>query len=514
MNPLAEFLNLFKLHFDRAEIKELYFVLQLDDEEAPGERKSKLIVYSMKQCGQQGRLQELAQLCRERRPTIAWPELPDSLTLTDERWQDVDLNAYKDWVAQNPLYNTLQILGMPQPRPLGEIYTDVYLLNQQRYLEQAELVEREQQFAKREDHSRDKERREGVKVLEQEKRVFIVGQPGAGKTTFLRWLAVNAAKGDLPIAKKPIYVPLRAWNDFAGSFWEFLAEPLVLSGFGSDAVAFLRELLRAGEGLLLLDGLDEVLQERRQPLFQGIDGLVQLGRDSHVIVTCRPHAEGRIFQGFAYAQMADFAPEQVQAFVQNWFGQQEKEKADNLWQALNKPENKSISELTRTPLLLGLLCITYQKTGKFPTKRHELYEKALDVVLETWDGERGVQRDSTYGRLQLHHKRELLAFLAFNTFELGQSFIPQQRLTELVREFLSSLWQREVTHLREIYQGSVPDFEYQALPKRDARPDKVLRDVAAQHGLLLTQTEGVYSYSHLTLQGVQLKKMTPDKTRK
>lgn len=128
--------------------------------------------------------------------------------------EEAALQQYREWVATNPLYTTLQILGMAQPRPLGEIYTDVYLLHQQYYLQEAELEARERSFMRRFDPRQSDRRFAGVDLLQREKRLFIVGQPGAGKTTFLHWLAVNVANGRVPLGKVPLYASLRAWNDF------------------------------------------------------------------------------------------------------------------------------------------------------------------------------------------------------------------------------------------------------------------------------------------------------------
>jgi predicted NACHT family NTPase len=55
---------------------------------------------------------------------------------------------------------------------------------------------------------------------DQGHRLFILGKPGAGKTTFLKYLTIQAAQGDLN--QVPIFVRLREWQA-EGDLLAFLA---------------------------------------------------------------------------------------------------------------------------------------------------------------------------------------------------------------------------------------------------------------------------------------------------
>ncbi|MCB0019614.1 MAG: NACHT domain-containing protein, partial [Anaerolineales bacterium] len=303
--------------------------------------------------------------------------------------EQASLETYLNWVQVQ--YNAMRVLSMTRPVPLDEMYTDVYVLDKPSYWRCDETEALQTEFISR-SQFRSEKRQPGIDVLAEANRLFIVGKPGAGKTTFLRYLALQAARKQLPFAKIPVYVELKRLASSPGSLFDLLVKEFGLSGF-PQAQGHVEQLLRQGNGLVLLDGLDEVVAEKRVAVHDQIDELVKLCGDSHVIITCRPHAEKHRLERFAYVEVADFTPDQVERFVGNWFGT-DKTTSQNLLRDLAKQEHKNIRELARTPLLLALLCIAYAEAGAFPQRRDQLYSQAVQVMMEQWDEERGVRRDS------------------------------------------------------------------------------------------------------------------------
>lgn len=495
MKP-AQLLNLFTSHFNMAELKGLCFDFGVNYEEIPGHNRTlsgfarNLILFFE---GRE-RLPALIERCCELHPEASWPDnesLPDFSAWHEVEIDDKELGNYLNWVQTQ--YNTMRVLSMVQPLSLQTVYTDVFLLDKSEYQQKQGIDELEKAFAGRENWKRREKRIQGGELLAQANRFFIVGQPGVGKTTFSKWLALQAAQSYSAEQRIPVYLALRRFNTWDNDLLTLLAHELE---FGDIAAATekLRGLLRQGKLLILLDGLDEVLAEQRDALNDQINDLAKWSDENQIVITCRPHAETRQFESFKFVQIADFNEDQVEKFVRHWFD--DSNLVNSLLRELKRAEHENIRELTRTPLLLVLLCIGYEHEPSFPKRKDQLYKQALQVVLKQWDEERGIKRESIYGQLSLEKKQALLAYVAYATFLQGQLFIAEADLAKHIIDFWQNWRQEEIERQKEEYGQVYPP----ELPPKEIVPKKIIREIAAQHGLLVEQLQGVYSFSHLTLQ--------------
>lgn len=478
------------------ELEGLCFDLGVKHEEIPGHNRTlsafarNLILFFE---GRE-RWPALIERCRELRPEASWPDndsLPDFGAWDEAAIDDKELENYLGWIQTQ--YSTIRVLGMAQPLSLETVYTDVFLLGKSENPQKQEIEYLEQAFAGRKDWEQKGNRIQGGELLAQANRFFIVGQPGAGKTTFSKWLALQAARNYVEQQRIPIYLTLRRFNTWDDSLLTLLAHELA---FGDIAAATekLRGLLRQGKLLILLDGLDEVLAEQRDALNDQIVDLAKWNDENQIVITCRPHAETRRFESFDDVRIADFNEDQAERFVRHWFD--DSNLANSLLRELKRAEHESIRELTRTPLLLALLCIGYGHEPSFPKRKDQLYKQALQVVLQQWDEERGIRRESIYGQLSLEKKQALLAYVAYATFSQGQLFIAEADLAQHIDDFWQNWRQEEIEHQKVEYGQVYPP----ELPPKEIVPKDIIRGIAAQHGLLVEQLQDVYSFSHLTLQ--------------
>src|SRR4029077_20029388 len=101
----------------------------------------------------------------------------------------------------------------------------------------------------------DREKRHAaLDVVKTHARLFLLGKPGAGKTTLMKWLVIRSATGDLD--KTPIFVTLKEWSDsHERDLVAFIARQFEIHGF-PDAKLFVEALLAEGQAQLLFDGLD------------------------------------------------------------------------------------------------------------------------------------------------------------------------------------------------------------------------------------------------------------------
>ncbi|MBD2328918.1 NACHT domain-containing NTPase [Alkalinema sp. FACHB-956] len=306
--------------------------------------------------------------------------------------------------------------------------------------------------------------------------LLVLGKPGAGKTTFLKYLAMQCLAGDLFADRVPLFVTLK---DFAESpersdLVEYLEQRGVFVSVG--------EVLRRGRGLVLLDGLDEVREEDTPQVLGQIRELVWRFGENAVVVTCRIAAQDYSLENFVEVQVDDFDENQIVAFVRNWF----RAKGDESRAALmveKLQENAPIQELASSPLLLTLLCLIFEDAVDFPVNRAELYKEGIDLLLKKWDKKRKVERDQIYKKLSLKLKENLLSSIALKTFKRNEFLIKQRVLEDYISDYI----------------GNLPDAkdDPEAL---HLDSEAILRSIEAQHGLLVEQARGIYSFSHLTFQ--------------
>lgn len=420
-------------------------------------------------------------------------ELDDAMDVEQNFTQESDIDALVQEIREKvkpsikKRCGEMQVLDMTQPIELtGErgIYTNVNILEQitgRRRVAIAELLQNvdSENFERCGLNQAAEKRVPGLEAVQRYHKLMVLGKPGAGKSTFLKYLAMQCIEALFQENRVPLFITLK---DFAEaqkkpSLPEYVAQQFVLCGVekASDKA---EQLLRQGRALILLDGLDEVREEDTKQLVNQICEVANYFHGNQIIITCRIAAKEYTFQGFTEVEMADFDKEQIVTFTQNWF-RSDLVKAQRCIQKLE--ENQPIQELATNPLLLTLLCLVFGETGDFPANRSELYQEGIDVLLKKWDAKRNIERDQVYKNLSLQRKENLLSQIALTTFEQKDYFFKQKRVEEYIADFIQNLYKEE------------PDPEALRLDS-----EVVLKSIEAQHGLLVERAKGIYSFSHLT----------------
>lgn len=308
-------------------------------------------------------------------------------------------------------------------------------------------------------------------------KIIVLGKPGAGKTTLLKFLTIQSLDGNTQVKRIPIFVGLKDFSDSERLLIDFIVDQFDVCNF-PDATPFVKRLLEKGKCLVLFDGLDEVSENKQSMVIKEVRDISDRYSENLFVISCRTAAYNYVFEKFTDIEMADFDDNQIRNFILNWFGHGTK-KARVCWKELNL--NRSIKELAVTPLLLALLCITFDETMVFPSNRSELYKEAIDALLRKWDASKGIARAEIYKHLSTRRKETLLSQLAAETFVNDQYFFKRQFAEKMIADFIQ--------HLPEAKETKI-----------EADSEVILKAIESQHGILVERAANIYSFSHLTFQ--------------
>ncbi|MBD3887367.1 NACHT domain-containing NTPase [Phormidium tenue FACHB-886] len=396
----------------------------------------------------------------------------------------------------NQRCGTMRVLDKEQPITIDSIYISVNILDKLTSNLRPSINElresRDIEVFDRSTLGRGQHKRiPGIEAVKQHEKLLVLGKPGSGKTTFLKWLALLCNAGQLHQHRVPIFVTLKefAEDPKQRSLINFIAQEWTKSEI-KDAHAAVQHILKEGRSLILLDGLDEVRAEDHDHVLQTIEQTTRQFSKNQFVMTCRIAAKEYTLNHFTEVEVADFDQKQIVEFTQKWF-HEAPTKAAKFLEALK--EQSSLQELATNPLLLTLLCLVFEAKTTFLKSRADLIEEGLHLLLKKWDRKRQIKRDEVYKELSLNCKKDLLGQVASTMFERGEYYLKQRFVEEEIENYIQNL--PNATNLEALELDS----------------EEVLKSIEAQHGLLVERAQGIYSFSHLIFQeyftAYQIKKL-------
>ncbi len=319
----------------------------------------------------------------------------------------------------------------------------------------------------------------------------ILGEPGAGKTTTLKRICRDRLQARAAASKStPLIVRLRELQS-TGRLVDALLEILGVDAErhperDPECETKPHEVQRRVESLVngivcrtldsihafvLIDGLDEVHPEILKSVVQDLQTLVLGVKQAQVVITCRTSAFIYQLEGLQCLEICPLSEGQIRQFTIRYLGRESAPRFLDVLQAA--PYHGS--EIR--PLLLGMLCVLFQRTGSIPNTPRSIYRALIDLLLTQWDQQRLVHRQSRYEDFVPNRKHEFLARLAYE-------------LTITTRAFEFSLDTLECA-----YRTICRDF---GLPIREAR--EVIREIQSHTGLIVSAGYERYTFVHKSFQ--------------
>ena len=420
------------------------------------------------------------------------------------------------------------------PAMLHQLYTPVDIWTDQRQFHNVSVEELNARRFQAIERDMGYVRESVFEVIAAHPLIVITGAAGTGKSSLCRFIVAALAYACDPRSERqdkvkglemlgaswihgpilPMYVSLR---DFASSPELF---PKSLSGASSEHLlnyvktatgslaphleAYLTQSDAPTHGsLLVLDGLDEVYEDRDRIILQRIiENWVDRFPNCRVIVTSRTYAyrhdsRWRLSERFASAELAPFTWHQVKTYVERWYanvaenrpsvlgGRAVAAKQSALMAAdLNQTirENRALWPLARQPLMLALLTLIHEDYKQLPDKRAELYEHTVEL-LDRWNIPSPA--DKLHEKLANVNLDRMRAALKLIAFELHSEQRSHQRYPTIIQRarLLDKL------------------LEQQSLGGGlGAGIEDVLEYLATRNGILVSDAPNLYRFPHLTIQ--------------
>ncbi|MCP4213584.1 MAG: NACHT domain-containing protein, partial [bacterium] len=366
---------------------------------------------------------------RDKAEGIAQDLKPAIAAYEESNKKATDAERYKSHVAEKFKYLNFTGLNaiLQKPLELKEIYVKLkakqsYGLDAYHSIKDFQKLEQEFKETPETDkaESNDRESEGFVDVFRRLRSVragenaplkmVVLGRPGSGKTTLMKWLALQCIGSDLPVFKglTPVFVPLKNLAaDPGGTFKSKNIRDLIphLLKVETPDVSFFRQHFEANQILFLLDGLDEVADEGlRRDVIRWIQK--QDIRQNALLVTSRfsgmHEAKGLKFHdAVPMFAIRDFEMEDIECFLENWYrniefavagpeggndvAQKGKKQYEDLMAVIKSGNQKTLRRLAVNPLLLTIIAIVHRTRAVLPKERHKLYEECLKVMIELWN---------------------------------------------------------------------------------------------------------------------------------
>ncbi len=275
-----------------------------------------------------------------------------------------------------------------------------------------------------------------MEAATQEARLALLGDPGSGKSTFVKQLAAWLASAGLDERDPPdgwsadLLPILTNLRDLAPHLTELALNDLSSDERNQRIIAVLYQQWRAdveslpmpadwvlevldgaltsGAAMVVFDGLDEVPEATRIRVGWMLNALLATYPDiAHVIVTCRirSYVGNAVLPNFGDHRLAPFADEKIRRFAECWyFAQADLQgltpdvaaaRASDLIQAAL---SKELRELAENPLLVTAMAIIHQREVGLPEGTRALVRRGRHRALASLAAPSWPTRQRVIGR--------------------------------------------------------------------------------------------------------------------
>jgi hypothetical protein len=261
--------------------------------------------------------------------------------------------------------------------------------------------------------------------------IVIQGIVGQGKSIFLRYLSYQ----EINIGSKiPIFFELRRIekNDSLSVHIE-----KILDSYGFEPTPEIIDFLySSGKLVLILDGFDEILQEKVKSTITELELLSEKYPNLKIVISSRPESGIENSPHFQVFNLSPLSPDELPLVLSKITDN--KSQATEISKAVNSSETEIRSLLT-TPLMITLLVMVYKSEQKIPEQLSEFYENLFALLLYRHDKSKpgySRERATTLNERKLQQAFEAFCYI---TRRNGLSSISTEEMHEVAEEAFEAI---------------------------------------------------------------------------
>ena len=124
-------------------------------------------------------------------------------------------------------------------------------------------------------------------AIEKNQALLIIGSPGSGKSTSLKWIAYTYANKIINFSQKSLPIPIYlALINYTNTLFDLIITCLRENGVNCDEET-IKEYIKLGKFLFIIDGFDELEKRDVHKCFNEIRSLMAFSGDNKIVVASR-----------------------------------------------------------------------------------------------------------------------------------------------------------------------------------------------------------------------------------
>lgn len=267
------------------------------------------------------------------------------------------------------------------------------------------------------------------------RKVIIFGTAGTGKTVFMRylWLSLFYAHD----GRIPVFVELRKLNDLTTPNLRAYIHSMFVGAGSEVAPEIFDELVRKGKFVFMLDGFDEVSNDKKTAIEKQILDIANACPNLLVVVSSRPNERLKAWQLFSVFQVKRLEKNQVIDLITKI--NYEPEAKAKFLKRIDKDLYERHSSFLSSPLLATMMLMTFSQFVDIPQKVYLFYQQAFETLFLRHDASKEAFQRQMYTNLSMHEFSVCLSYFCLVTY-LDQKF---EFSVDEVRSYLSKAFSIE-----------------------------------------------------------------------